>query len=223
SIIVNIPEYKMYVYNGGKLQFNMNVIVGASATGTVIFTGNLKYIVFSPYWNIPPSIIKKEILPGIAKNKNYLADHHMEIYGKNGGDLPAIRQLPGDDNALGHVKFLFPNNFDIYFHDTNARGAFNASNRNLSHGCIRLSQPKKLAMYLLRDDTLHFSSQKVDSLMNLPKEKWVTLKNPIPVMISYYTAFVDSTGKLNFRNDIYKHDSAMAAKLFTPNNNLVSK
>jgi murein L,D-transpeptidase YcbB/YkuD len=223
TIIVNIPEYKMYVYDSGRLQFDMDVVVGSSATGTVIFTGNLKYIVFSPYWNIPPSIIKKEILPGIAKNKNYLADHHMETYGAPVGGVPEIRQLPGADNALGRVKFLFPNNFDIYFHDTNNHGAFNSSNRNLSHGCIRLSQPKELAMYLLRDDTTHFSSEKVDSLMNLPKEKWVTLKKPVPVMISYYTAFVDSNGKLNFRNDIYKHDSAMASKLFVPNNNLMAQ
>lgn len=214
SIIVNIPEYKMYVYNDGQLQFDMNVVVGASATGTVIFTGNLKYIVFSPYWNIPTSIIKKEILPGIQRNKNYLANHNMEIYGKNSGGLPAIRQLPGADNALGRVKFLFPNNFDIYFHDTNNHGAFNSSKRNLSHGCIRLSQPKKLAQYLLRDDTTTYSSNKIDSLMNLTKEKWVTLKKPVPVMISYYTAFVDNKGRLNFRNDIYGHDSAMAVKLF---------
>ncbi len=214
SIIVNIPEYKMYVYNDGQLQFDMNVVVGASATGTVIFTGNLKYVVFSPYWNIPVSIIKKEILPGIQRNKNYLASHHMEIYGKNAGGLPAIRQLPGADNALGRVKFLFPNNFDIYFHDTNNHGAFNSSKRNLSHGCIRLSQPKKLAQYLLRDDTTAYSSIKIDSLMNLTKEKWVTLKKPVPVMISYYTAFVDNKGRLNFRNDIYGHDSAIAVKLF---------
>ena len=120
------------------------------------------------------------------------------------------------------MKFLFPNNFDIYFHDTNARGVFNASNRNLSHGCIRLSQPKKLAMYLLSDDTTTYNSHNVDSLMNLKKEKWVTLKNSVPVMISYYTAFVDSNGKLNFRNDIYKHDSAMAAKLFTSNTNFIA-
>ena len=222
SIIVNIPEYKMYVYDSGKLQFNMNVVVGAAATSTVIFTGNLKYIVFSPYWNIPPSIIKKEILPGIQRNKNYLASHHMEIYGSHGKGIPAVRQLPGPDNALGRIKFLFPNNFDIYFHDTNNHNAFSSSARSLSHGCIRLSQPKELAMYLLRDDTLHYSSQKIDSLMNLDKEKWVTLKNPVPVMISYYTAFVDASGRLNFRNDIYKHDSAMAAKLFTPNNNLMA-
>jgi murein L,D-transpeptidase YcbB/YkuD len=223
SIIVNIPEYKMYVYDSGRLQFNMDVVVGSAATGTVIFTGNLKYIVFSPYWNIPSSIIKKEILPGIERNSNYLAEHHMETYGAPVGGVPEIRQLPGDDNALGHVKFLFPNNFDIYFHDTNNHGAFNSSNRNLSHGCIRLSDPKKLAMYLLRDDTTHFSSEKVDSLMNLDKEKWITLKNTVPVMISYYTAFVDGSGKLNFRNDIYKHDSAMAAKLFTTDNNLMAQ
>ena len=214
SIIVNIPEYKMYVYNGGKLQFDMDVVVGSAATSTVIFTGNLKYIVFSPYWNIPPSIIKKEILPGIQRNKHYLEDHHMEVYGKNGGGLPAVRQLPGDDNALGRVKFLFPNNFDIYFHDTNNHGAFNSSSRSLSHGCIRLSQPKELAQYLLRDDTVKYSSSNIDSLMHLKKEKWVTLKNTVPVMISYYTAFVDNSGKLNFRNDIYGHDSAMAVKLF---------
>lgn len=223
SIIVNIPEYKMYVYNEGQLQFDMDVVVGASATGTVIFTGNLKYIVFSPYWNIPSSIIKKEILPGIQRNKNYLASHHMEVYGKNGGGLPAVRQLPGDDNALGRVKFLFPNNFDIYFHDTNNHGAFNSSSRNLSHGCIRLSQPKELAQYLLRDDTVTYSSAKIDSLMNLKKEKWVTLKNTVPVMISYYTAFVDNGGKLNFRNDIYGHDSAIAVKLFAPNSIAANK
>jgi murein L,D-transpeptidase YcbB/YkuD len=221
-IIVNIPEYKMYVFDSGKLQFDMNVVVGAAATGTVIFTGNLKYVVFSPYWNIPESIVKKEILPGMARDKNYLAEHNMEIYGSPDKDTPSIRQLPGPWNALGKVKFLFPNNFDIYFHDTNNPSAFNASNRNLSHGCIRLSKPKEFAMYLLRDDTTTYSSHNIDSLMNLDEEKWITLKKPVPVTISYYTAFVDAKGRLNFRNDIYKHDSAMAAKLFTPNNNLMA-
>ena len=222
SIIVNIPEYKMYVYDSGRLQFDMNVVVGSSATGTVIFTGNLKYIVFSPYWNVPASIVTKEILPGIARNPNYLESHHMEQFGMQAKDIPAIRQLPGADNALGKVKFLFPNNFDIYFHDTNDHNAFNASNRNLSHGCIRLSEPKKLAMYLLSYDTTTYNSHNVDSLMNLDKEKWVTLKKSVPVVISYYTAFVDAKGRLNFRNDIYKHDSAMASKLFTTNNNLMA-
>lgn len=221
SIIVNIPEYKMYVYEGGQLQFDMDVVVGSSATGTVIFTGNLKYIVFSPYWNVPASIVKKEILPGIARNGDYLAQHHMEEFGMQAKGVPAIRQLPGPDNALGHVKFLFPNNFDIYFHDTNDPNAFNSSRRSLSHGCIRLSEPKKLAEYLLRDDTT-YTSEKIDSLMNLDKEKWVTLKKSVPVMISYYTAFVDRDGRLNFRNDIYKHDSAMAAKLFTHNSNFMA-
>ena len=200
----------------------MNVVVGAAATGTVIFTGNLKYVVFSPYWNIPESIVQKEILPGMARNKDYLAEHNMEIYGSPNKDTPTIRQLPGPWNALGKVKFLFPNNFDIYFHDTNNPNAFNASNRNLSHGCIRLSKPKEFAMYLLRDDTTTYSSHNIDSLMNLDEEKWVTLKTPVPVMISYYTAFVDAKGRLNFRNDIYKHDSAMAAKLFTTSTNLIA-
>ncbi len=132
-IMVNIPEYKLYVYDSGKLQFDMNVIVGKEGTGTVIFTGNLKYIVFSPYWNVPESIVKNEIVPGMQRNSNYLASHNMEITGTR-GDLPVVRQLPGRDNSLGNVKFLFPNSYDIYLHDTPNRNLFSATNRNFSHG-----------------------------------------------------------------------------------------
>jgi len=214
-IMVNIPEYKLHVYEGGKQQFEMNVIVGKEGTGTVIFTGKLKYIVFSPYWNVPQSIVKKEIVPGMDRDPNYLAEHHMEITGQENG-LPVVRQLPGDDNSLGHVKFLFPNSYDIYLHDTPQRDLFTATNRSFSHGCIRVQYPDTLAQYLLRDKP-EWTQEKIDSCMHLQDEKWVTLDKPVRVFIGYFTAWVDNDGKLNFRKDIYGHDAKMAEKLFSNN------
>jgi murein L,D-transpeptidase YcbB/YkuD len=202
------------VYDSGNVVLSMNVIVGSAANNTVIFNGNLKYIVFAPYWNVPPSIVKKEILPAISRNPNYLAKNNMEITGHSGG-LPEVRQKPGEKNSLGLVKFLFPNNFNIYLHDTPNRDLFTESSRGFSHGCIRISEPKKFAEYLLRNDTVNYPSAKIDSLMHNPKEKWVTLNKTVPVFIGYFTAWVDKQGVLNFRKDIYKHDEVMASKLFT--------
>jgi murein L,D-transpeptidase YcbB/YkuD len=211
-IMVNIPEYKLYVYDSGHLQFDMNVIVGTAANSTVIFTGKLKYIVFSPYWNVPQSIVEKEILPAMKKNSNYLEKHNMEITGYDNKE-PVIRQKPGKDNSLGNVKFLFPNSYNIYLHDTPNHDLFTQSNRSFSHGCIRIQDPAKMASYLLRDNA-EWTPQKVDSCMHLDKEKWVTISNPVRVFISYFTAWVDKDGKLNFRKDIYGHDAKMSEKLF---------
>ncbi len=211
-IFVNIPDYRLYVFDSGKMDMKMNVIVGTAANNTVIFSGNLKYVVFSPYWNVPASIVKKEILPGIQKNPNYLANHNMEQTGKAGG-LPVIRQKPGGSNSLGRVKFLFPNTYDIYLHDTPNRNLFTASSRSFSHGCIRVGEPVQLANYLLQDDS-YWTPPRIDSAMHLEKETWVTLKKTVPVMIGYFTAFVDENGLLNFRKDIYGHDKKLADKLF---------
>jgi L,D-transpeptidase YcbB len=211
-ILVNIPEFIMHVYDSGRLQFNINVIVGTSANSTVIFNDRLQYIVFSPYWNVPESIVRGEILPGIKKNPNYLAKHNMEIVKQ--ASVPVIRQMPGPANSLGLVKFLFPNNYSIYFHDTPNRNLFSQSSRSFSHGCIRVGEPKKLAQYLLRSDS-NWTTQKIDSAMHLKKEKWVPLKKSIPVFIVYFTAWVNQEGQLNFRKDIYKHDEKMAMKLFS--------
>ncbi|MEP7317385.1 MAG: L,D-transpeptidase family protein [Panacibacter sp.] len=211
-IFVNIPEYKMYVYTADTLNFSMNVIVGTTANSTVIFSGNLKNIVFSPYWNVPVKIVKNEIIPGIRKNPDYLAKHNMVRTG--GSDsLPSIRQNPGPSNSLGRVKFLFPNNYDIYFHDTPNRNLFSASSRSFSHGCIRVGEPKHLAQYLLRNDTA-WTNYRMDTAMNNTKETWVTLKKSVPVVIAYFTAWVDKNGELNFRKDIYGHDAKLANKLF---------
>ena len=211
-ILVNIPEYKMHVYDSGKLYFDMNVIVGSAANSSVIFSGKLKYVVFSPYWNLPESIVQKEVMPSIQKNKNYLSKNHMEITGYS-GKIPIIRQMPGRGNSLGLVKFLFPNNYNIYLHDTPNRELFSQSSRGLSHGCIRIADPKKFAAYLLRSDT-SWTSQSIDEAMHLSKEKWVTIKKPVPVFLVYFTSWVDQTGVLNFRKDIYGHDEKMGEKLF---------
>ncbi|MDE3235313.1 MAG: L,D-transpeptidase family protein [Bacteroidota bacterium] len=212
-VLVNIPEYKMHVFDSGKQVFDMNVIVGKSSTGTVIFNGNLKYIVFSPYWNVPVSIVQKELLPVIKRNPNYLAKNNMEITGYSGG-LPIIRQKPGESNALGLVKFLFPNNYSIYLHDTPNKELFSSPERGFSHGCIRISDARKFAQYLLRYDTVTWKPQAIDSCMHLSREKWVTLAKTLPVYIVYFTAWVDKDGILNFRKDIYKHDEKMINKLF---------
>jgi murein L,D-transpeptidase YcbB/YkuD len=212
-IVVNIPEFEMHVYEGKSKAFDMDVVVGKEGHNTMMFSGNLNQIVFSPYWNVPPSIVKKEILPAIAKNPNYLADQNMEETGTEDG-LPVIRQKPGPTNSLGRVKFLFPNSFNIYFHDTNAKSLFSKDKRAFSHGCIRLAEPEKLADYLLRDDS-QWPPEKISEAMNQDQPQTVKLKKPVPVVITYYTTWVDDNGQLNFRDDIYSHDHNLASKMFT--------
>ena len=211
-IVVNIPEFVMHVTEGSKKVFDMNVVVGKEGNGTVMFTDELNQIVFSPYWNVPESIVREEIVHSMNKNPNYLAAHNMEIVSQQ-GDLPVVRQLPGGKNALGKVKFLFPNSFNIYFHDTPSKSLFKQDKRAYSHGCIRLSEPEKMANYLLANNP-EWTPEKINEAMNAGEEKFVTLKNPIPVFITYYTAWVDEQGRLNFREDIYGHDAKLARKMF---------
>ncbi len=206
-ILVNIPQYRLVVYEKGKRMFAMNIVAGNSQNETTIFTGNMKYVVFSPYWNVPPGILKKEILPGIKRDKNYLAKHNMEW--NNGG----VRQKPGANNSLGKVKFLFPNSYNIYLHDSPAKSLFDEPKRAFSHGCIRLAEPKKLAMWTLRNQP-EWTESRIDKAMNAGKEKYVTLTTTIPVFLGYFTAWVDEEGKINFRDDIYGHDNKLAEHLF---------
>jgi murein L,D-transpeptidase YcbB/YkuD len=214
-ILVNIPEFVLHVYEGKKKAFDMNVVVGKDGHNTTMFNGDLNQVVFSPYWNVPPSIVKNEILPKLASNPGYLESQNMEQVGMEGG-LPKIRQRPGPDNALGRVKFLFPNSFNIYFHDTNAKGIFSKDKRAYSHGCIRLEEPEKMAHYLLRNEP-GWDAGKVEEYLNSPTEKFVRLKNAVPVVITYYTAWVDDRGQLNFRDDIYNHDRDLGVKMFSGN------
>jgi murein L,D-transpeptidase YcbB/YkuD len=208
-ILVNIPEFRMHVYEKGELAFNMVVVVGSEAHNTVIFSGTLNQVVFSPYWNIPTSILKNEILPGIKRQPNYLAKHNMEWNGNS------VRQKPGKTNSLGLVKFLFPNSYNIYFHDTPSKSLFNEPRRAFSHGCIRLAEPTKLAEFLLRNNS-QWDREKITKAMHAGTEKYVRLKgdSEIPVFIGYFTSWVDRNGHLNFRNDVYGHDKKMADRLF---------
>lgn len=211
-LLVNIPEFKLHIFEDSKPLYAMNVVVGTTQNNTVIFYGDLKYVVFSPYWNVPAGILKNEILPGMKRDKNYLAKHNMEINGYT-GSVPNVRQKPGPNNSLGKVKYLFPNSYSIYMHDTPAKSLFGESKRAFSHGCIRLGEPKKLAEFLLRKDSA-WTSKAIDAAMNSGKEKYVTLKNTVPVFIGYFTAWVDSKGELNFREDVYGHDARISKKMF---------
>lgn len=211
-IVVNIPEFILHVYEGSKKAFDMNVVVGKEGHNTVSFSGDLSTIVFSPYWNVPPSIVKNEILPAINRNPGYLASQNMEQTSTEGG-LPVIRQLPGPKNSLGKVKFLFPNSFNIYFHDTPAKSLFERDKRAYSHGCIRLAEPEKMAQYLLRNNS-EWTPERIAEAMNSGSEKHVKLEKAVPVIITYYTAWVDEEGLLNFRDDIYSHDKDLVEKMF---------
>lgn len=211
-IVVNIPEFKVHVYDGEEEALSMKIVVGRAATRTVIFSDRLKYIVFSPYWNIPSSIVRNEIVPAMEKDPGYLNRNNMEITGRVNG-LPVVRQKPGTGNSLGLVKFLFPNQYNIYLHDTPAKSLFEKKNRAFSHGCIRLSKPADLAWFLLKDDK-NWSYEKIYREMHRLTEKWVTLPETVPVLITYLTAWVDKNGVLNFRDDIYGHDKRMKAQMF---------
>ncbi len=212
-IIVNLPEFMLHVYDGNKTVFDMVVVVGKVGNNTMMFNGDLNQIYFSPYWNVPQSIIKSEIMPAIARNPGYLDRKNMERVGSG------IRQRPGPGNALGKVKFIFPNSFNMYFHDTPSKSLFGLDKRAFSHGCIRLSEPQKMAEWLLRNDP-EWNKEKIVSAMNQTKEKSVKLNKPVPVFIIYYTAWVDNDGQLNFRDDVYQHDSELVKKMFVSANDL---
>jgi len=226
-ILVNIPDFKMYVFDSSKLKWSSDVVVGKTIHQTNIFTGNLKHIVFSPYWVVPVSIANKELLPRLKKDRNYLNKNSMELlsegqlissskinWNKFKSHIPyTIRQKPGKLNALGRVKFLFPNSFSIYLHDSPAKTLFSENRRDFSHGCIRVSEPIKLAQYLLRNNH-DYNVQTINELTSKSTETWVNLSPTIPVLIIYLTTWVDSKGILNFRDDIYNHDLKLKYEIF---------
>jgi murein L,D-transpeptidase YcbB/YkuD len=192
------------VYEGAKQIFDMDIVVGSEEHKTVMFNDEMTNIVFSPYWNVPESIVENEILPAMQRNKNYLRNNGYEITGYENG-LPVIRQKPGPQNSLGQVKFVFPNDHGIYFHDTPAKGLFQYSKRSFSHGCIRLSDPTKLAIYLLKNSP-NWTEDKVRKAMKSGNEQWVKLPQPAEVSLVYYTAWVDDEGLLHLRQDVYGLD-----------------
>ncbi|MET3980268.1 murein L,D-transpeptidase YcbB/YkuD [Mucilaginibacter sp. UYP25] len=214
-LAVNIPEYQLHVYHADSLLWSCKVVVGQTVHPTTVFYGEVKQVVFSPYWNLPRGITRNEVLPGIRKNTRYIAEHRMEITGTQNG-LPVIRQKPGPENSLGLVKFLFPNSYNIYLHDTPSKSLFGETSRGFSHGCIRVSEPAKLADFLLKSNG-DWDAEKIKAAMHGGKERYINLTQKVPVFIAYFTAFTDRDNRLNFRKDIYQLDARLAAMILSGN------
>lgn len=211
-LLVNIPEFRLHVFEADTVVLSMRVVVGTTVNSTVVFSDTVSTVVFSPTWTVPPGITQNEILPAMRRDPDYLRKENMEIIGGT-ATRPLIRQRPGPNNALGRVKFLFPNSYSIYMHDTPARQFFARDQRAFSHGCIRLEEPRVLAEYLLRDDPA-WTRQRITEAMLSGRETFVQLRERPPVMLVYFTAWVTSDGLLNFREDLYGHDRQLAAELF---------
>lgn len=217
-ILVNIANYQLDYLNKLDTILTAKVIVGKEYNASPIFTAPMTYIAFSPYWNIPESITKDEIIPAVLKNPKYLDQKNMEVVTSSGEVVNPksikwsadpfpylIRQKPGGSNSLGLVKFMFPNEHSIYIHDTPSRSLFELENRALSHGCIRIQDPAKFAQLLLQDDP-SWTLEKINEAMNQDKEQIVDLKKNIPVVMFYMTFWADSNGAPHFRSDIYNRD-----------------
>jgi murein L,D-transpeptidase YcbB/YkuD len=206
-IIVNVPSFKLIYFKNGKRMLESKVFVGINMMETVIFSSSISRIVFSPYWNVPRSIIQNEIKPAIEKDPDYLQKKNMEWHKGN------IRQKPGKQNALGLVKFVFPNTYDIYLHDTPYKTNFEADLPLFSHGCINMQKAEELALIILKDNP-DWPAAKIIEAMNGDKETTYVLKNKIPIHIGYFTAWVNDADEINFYFDIYHKDNSLAELLF---------
>lgn len=223
-ILVNIPEYRLEVWEGDRVPLSMRVVVGKEDTQTPIFNDEMTHIVFSPYWNVPPSIAEGETLPSVMKDPGFLARTNMEVVDANGTVIdPAsidldnpigyrFRQRPGNANSLGLVKFMFPNQYNVYLHDTPADSLFARASRSFSHGCVRIEQPQALAEYLLRDQS-EWTSASIQEAMHAQEERHVKLREPVPVYLGYFTARVSADGVMQFRKDVYEIDGRLTARL----------
>jgi murein L,D-transpeptidase YcbB/YkuD len=225
-IVVNIPEFGLRTYNqDGTIDLTMNVIVGkAYRHETPVFERDMKYVVFRPYWNVPPSILRSEIVPAIRKDRDYIAKKNYEVVTPQGSVVTSgtisddilqqlsagklmVRQKPGPTNALGLVKLMFPNEYNVYLHSTPSQQLFSQSRRDFSHGCIRVEKPAELAAWVLRDKP-EWSLERVRAAMQTGKDNvQVNLTNPVPVLIIYGTAVVDQQNEVHFFDDIYGYDA----------------
>ena len=230
-LVVNLPEFRLHSYanfQGDSADpLGMNVVIGrADSNATPVFAANMTQVVFSPQWHVPKSIMLKEILPAASKDSGYLAKHNYELTTPNNGKvLPAtprnvarigtgvmVRQKSGDDNSLGKVKFLLPNPYDIYLHDTPSRSLFSRVRRDFSHGCVRLGDPMAMARYVLGSQPV-WTDSKITEAMNSGVEQFVRVPKPIPVLIVYQTAVADADGTVHYFNDVYGHDRILADAL----------
>jgi murein L,D-transpeptidase YcbB/YkuD len=235
-IFVNIPQYRLFAFNTtvdreADLK-TMDVIVGRAYpnTRTPVFTEEMRYLIFRPYWDVPYSIATRELLPEVRKNPAYLDRNNLEIVRGGGDDAKPVpptpenlaalaagqlrmRQRPGPDNALGLVKFMLPNAYNVYLHSTPAQGLFRESRRAFSHGCIRVSDPVGLAEHVLRNEPGNWTREKIEAAMQDSTPLRVNLSRPIRVFILYGTAIANEAGDVFFFDDVYGHDAKLAALL----------
>jgi L,D-transpeptidase YcbB len=232
-VVVNIPEFRLRAFEGGqKVALAMNVVVGKAApTQTPVFTDDIKFIVFRPYWNVPPGILRRTVIPGIQKSSGYISSQRFEVTDSSGrpvsasGDVAeglragkySIRQKPGPNNSLGLIKFMFPNSHSVYLHSTPATELFAKSRRDFSSGCIRVEKPAELAGFLLRnqpDGDQPWTVEKAQAAMDSGKDnRQVNLATQVPVLLLYETAVAEEDGTVHFFDDIYGHDRRLDAVL----------
>jgi murein L,D-transpeptidase YcbB/YkuD len=231
-LLVNIPAYKLYLYDNQQLTYQSNVVVGKKKHKTPIISSQLTKIVLSPYWNVPKSITHNEIIPALQRDPTYLAKNNMRLLSTDSNQARIIdpstidwfnidrtntnfriRQEPGNRNSLGNIKFIFPNRYSVYLHDTPSRRLFALPQRAFSHGCIRLEDPFGLAETLISNE-MGWSKYELLSLSKQSKSKVVALNEAVPIHITYMTAWADEQGIVNFRPDIYNRDSQLFASLY---------
>ncbi len=231
-ILVNVPEYKLYVIENGKTIYQTRVVVGKKKHKTPVITSEISEFVLNPYWNVPSSITKNEIIPKLQEDPEYLVKNDMKVISRLNNKnyfldpefvdwatidpeiAPLrIRQDPGKKNALGRVKFVFPNDHKVYLHDTPSRSLFARNSRAFSHGCVRVENPFELAEVLLSNSET-WTKEDLHYFANRSKTKVIKLDQPIPIHITYLTAWADEQNIVHFRPDIYKRDSQVASNLY---------
>jgi murein L,D-transpeptidase YcbB/YkuD len=227
-IFVNVADQEMKVVRKGKTIHTAKLVVGKPYSRTPVFSEKMKYIVINPYWNVPSGIANKEYLPKLKKDPGYLKRQNIRIFsgaGDNAAEVNpynvnwssmnrmpySLRQDSGPKNALGRVKFMFPNRFNVYLHDTPQKSLFEKDLRVFSHGCMRVQDPLDLAALLLADQG--WDRSRIDVAVAAGKQRVVNLTNPLPVHVTYLTAWVNKDGSVNFRRDVYNRDKQLAGAL----------
>ena len=227
-LLVNLPAFKAYLIRGGKNVWEARTQIGEDAMQTPAFRAEMRTIVFNPDWTVPPTILAEEVLEGMRKDESYLTRKELVVFDKDNQQVDAssvdwgsasaddfpytIRQLPSEGNALGQVKFLFPNKYSIYLHDTPNKRLFESGERTFSHGCIRLENPLELAAILLEGQG-GWTSAKIAETVQSDATENVELRNRLPVLIVYWTVSVGANGEVRYMNDIYNLDPPVVAAL----------
>ncbi len=208
-ILINVPEFTLRYVNNGKIAHQARVIVGKPTSPTPLFSADMKFLVVNPSWFVPPSILKKEFLPKLAEDPLYAERQGYEVV--QHGDHISIRQPPGERNALGRIKFMFPNDHAVYLHDTPTRNLFAQSERAFSHGCVRVDQPFRLAEYVMNDEA-SWPQRRIEKMVG-GSERTINLAQQLPVHIAYFTLAADAEGKLHRFGDLYGLDPRVEAML----------